>query len=559
MKKNCRFFIILAIILSIGVFFRFWQLDKIPPGLYPDVAINGNDAWRALDEKDFKVFYPENNGREGLFINLISFSFWLFGPSVWAIKIVPAFFGALTIWGIYLFVRRLFSYFGKNYAEQLALLSAFFTAVSFWHVNFSRLGFRAVLVPFCLVWSFYFLSKALSLRTGENNRRLAAIFCWLAAGAFFGLGFHTYIAFRVAPLILIPVLAVEIACYWPRLKELWQKYLSFWGFAKNLCFKDGWWGWGVFLTALVVVILPLCFYFHQHPQDFMGRTGQVSVFSSAEPIKTLTASAGKTLGQFIFYGDGNWRHNLSGSPQIFWPLIPFFWLGLSYSFWQICRPKNYREKNFPALAANGTLAVWWLAMLLPAVLTNEGLPHALRTIGAIPPTYIFAAIGVSLFIGWLQHLINSHLGRKIAAVCLIVAALALAAAEYWRYFIVWGENPETRGAFAQNLADESRYLNSLPDAIAKFVLVNEGGVAVPYPDGLPMPAQTVIFLTGLNKNIHYFIPAPGFGEDQVFETEGPTIFLPLKYDQAVFQNLKKYFPSGQKKDFPTFSIFKLNF
>ncbi len=534
-------------------------MDKIPPGLYPDVAINGNDAWRALNEKDFKVFYPENNGREGLFINLIALSFWLFGASVWAIKIVPAVLGALTVLGIYFLTRQLFSYFKQKRAEQLALLAAFFTAISFWHVNFSRLGFRAIMVPFCLVWSFYFLFKTLAIKaepSDKNNHWLAAAGCWLTAGAIFGLGFHTYIAFRVAPVILLPVFVIEFVRYWPRLKELWQKRPSFWSFLKNVYLKDGWWGWDVFLSVLILAVLPLGFYFYQHPQDFMGRTGQISVMSSAQPLQNLILSAGKTLGQFVFHGDSNWRHNLAGSPQVFWPLIPFFWLGLSYTVWQIGRPRNYREKNFSALAANSTLVAWWLAMLLPAILTNESLPHALRTIGAIPPTYIFAAIGVSLLIGWLRRLISGSVGRKILLVGLIVAALALTAAEYWRYFILWGQSQETRGAFTQYLVDESQYLNSLPAAVTKFVLVNEAGVPVPFPDGAPMPAQTIIFLTGRNENVHYLVPA---SEDDFFTLSEPAVFLPLRYDGKIFQDLKKYFPSGQKEDFSTFSVFKINF
>jgi predicted membrane-bound mannosyltransferase len=59
-KKEIVF---LLVILAIASFFRLWKLDSIPPGLYPDVAINGNDALDSLKTGTFKVFYPENNGR----------------------------------------------------------------------------------------------------------------------------------------------------------------------------------------------------------------------------------------------------------------------------------------------------------------------------------------------------------------------------------------------------------------------------------------------------------------------------------------------------------------
>jgi len=41
MSTKNKELIFLLIILAIASFFRLWQLDKIPPYLYPDVAMNG--------------------------------------------------------------------------------------------------------------------------------------------------------------------------------------------------------------------------------------------------------------------------------------------------------------------------------------------------------------------------------------------------------------------------------------------------------------------------------------------------------------------------------------
>ena len=146
--------IFLLVIIAIAAFFRLWQLDLIPPGLYPDEAINGNEAI----SNPGKIFYPENNGREGLFINLIAGSFSIFGISVWSIRIISALIGILTVLGLYLLTKELFNQ-DENGSRFIALLASFFLAVSFWHVNFSRIGFRAILVPLILVFTFYFLSE----------------------------------------------------------------------------------------------------------------------------------------------------------------------------------------------------------------------------------------------------------------------------------------------------------------------------------------------------------------------------------------------------------------
>ena len=151
--KKYQIIILIILILIIAGFFRLWSLNSIPSGLYPDEAMNGNDAINAISTNKYKLFYPENNGREGLFINLIAFSFQVFGVHVWSLKLIGALAGILTVLGLYFLTKELFN------SAPIALLASFFLAISFWHVNFSRIGFRGILVPFFLVWSFYFFFK----------------------------------------------------------------------------------------------------------------------------------------------------------------------------------------------------------------------------------------------------------------------------------------------------------------------------------------------------------------------------------------------------------------
>src|SRR3989344_6752902 len=83
---------VFLLILLAAVFFRTYQLDSVPPGLYPDEAMNGNDALEALEGAPpaggFKVYYPNNNGREGLYNNLTAVAFKLFGADVVTLKLV---------------------------------------------------------------------------------------------------------------------------------------------------------------------------------------------------------------------------------------------------------------------------------------------------------------------------------------------------------------------------------------------------------------------------------------------------------------------------------------
>ena len=141
--------------------------------------------------------------------------------------------------------------------------------------------------------------------------------------------------------------------------------------------------------------------------------------------------------------------------------------------------------------------------------------------------------------------------------------------EFWRYFIAWGQNPETRSAFTQIYVDQANYLNSLPSEAKKYDFVNEGGVPVPYPNGLPMPTQTLIFLTNRKSDIKYLIPdnceSCQIGQEEAtanllnIEKEEKIVFLPLRYDENLFNEFKKYYPAGQIEKINNFSVFKINF
>lgn len=502
-SRKYQIIFLLLLILGLAGFFRLWQIGSIPPGLYPDEAINGNDALKTLETNQFNVFYPENNGREGLFIWLIALSFKLFGPTAQSIRLVSALLGILTVLGLYLLTKELFN-------KKIALLSSFFLSVSFWHTNFSRIGFRAILVPLLICFSFYFLFRAFRKNTLLD-------YTW--AGIFFALGFYTYIAFRAALLILGMVILLKMIEYWQKNKK---SYL-----------KDGWWKVDIFFVVIIVIALPLGIYFFNNPQDFIGRAGGVSIFSAEQPLKELAISTIKTLGMFNFVGDWNWRHNYAGLPMLNWTVGILFVIGLILSL--------VKKRIF--------LLSWFVFMLLPAVFTYEGLPHALRTIGVIPVVCIFASLGLV----WLFNKV-SKANKEIAILILIFLIIYPTLANFNKYFLQWAKNPNVAGAFRQDLVDLTDYLNNLPANIQKIILVNESGVPVPYPDGLPMPAQTIIFKSNPNKEIKYLTRDEN---SQTILDNQPAIIIPLKYDQAIFRQLSEKWPDGKPRTFQGFTLFEI--
>src|SRR5580658_2555226 len=184
----------LAGVICLAIFFRSYQLPTSPPGLFFDEAANGTDALHAIHTGTWAVFYPQNGGREGLFINVQSLLLQATGiREPWVLRSASAAFGVLTVLGVALLGKELLG-------RETALIAAFFMSVGFWHVNFSRIGLRAISAPFFLTWALFLLilscrvlpQKGLSIRSATLG---------LLAGLVFGLGFHTYTSYRIAPVV----------------------------------------------------------------------------------------------------------------------------------------------------------------------------------------------------------------------------------------------------------------------------------------------------------------------------------------------------------------------
>lgn len=490
--------------MCLAAFFRIWRLNITPPALYPDVAINGINALDSIKNFDFKVFYPDNNGRESLIIWLEAIMFLIFGPSVWALKFTTAVIGIFTVLGVYLLAKQIFKKISPKY-EAIALLSAFLLSISFWHVNFSRIGFRAIMVPFFITFGFYYLLKAFD---SLKNRD------FIISGIFFGMGFYTYISYR----FVILLLGLMIFLYWKESKK-GNSTKSFLTQIKYL------------LLSIFIVALPIGIYFLFHLGDFFGRASGVSIFQQKNPAFALLKSIAFHLGMFNFYGDSNWRHNYSGSPELFWPVGIIFIIGLVISIAGLI--KGSKAKNFSLFISYFLLLSWILILLLPGFLSGEGIPHALRAIGVIPAVYILAGVGGIWFYEKIKtfYVTKSQKIMFFAVMFFIVSLLTYF--ELNRYFYDWGMRKEVYAEFNQNYTNMANYLNSLPDNVNKYVIANDNGVLV---NGIPMPAQTIIFLERVKygkTRATYLKP----DEINKIKAEKGTVILIMKEDSELFINL----------------------
>ncbi|MDP1629325.1 MAG: hypothetical protein Q8L57_01755, partial [bacterium] len=309
--------------------------------------------------------------------------------------------------------------------------------------------------------------------------------------------------------------------------------------------KQGFQKLNVFIIVAVLAALPLGIYFFNHPQDFFGRTGQVSVFSAENIPKELAISFLKSMRKFFWAGDYNWRHNLSGAPQLLWPVGILFIIGFAASIKEIARRKARALEHW-------FLILGFFLMSLPEILTTEGLPHALRSIGAIPFVFMFSGLGVRFVLSEIHYKSSVHKFSANIAIGLILIAVGWLGA--FQYFYLWDDRPETRDAFSQGFVDIGNYLNSLPRESLKTVIVNLDGVLV---DGVPMPAQTVKFVTYRKGEALYL------NKDEIIPEIVPiicrpgSVIAPMVYDEPLFNRLKNILPpQTQLEKINDFWVFK---
>jgi 4-amino-4-deoxy-L-arabinose transferase-like glycosyltransferase len=440
---------ILLAILAVAALLRFARLSDLPPAHYRDVAITALDALRAASGHPCLHYVYD----EGLFANLMGLGFRLLGASDWTVRLPGALMGVLTCFGVY----RLGRVLG---AARAGACGAFLLAVSLWHLILSRSGFRAVMLPLVLAFAMSYLVEG--LRGGRRSRMLIA-------GCLLGLAAHTYPASRAVPLFIPLYLLAELGLE----RAAWAR---------------AWRGLAVFTAAAILIALPMLLHYLHHPRDFNNPARIVSIFSPRLAPGSTANYLGRnlvlTLGMFHLRGDANWRHNLSGAPLLD-PLTGILFLAGLVMAAGMLRGRSAIAIDRPR-GAGGLLLAWVPVMLVPNLLSVEGVPHALRSAGALPAIALLAGFGAVL--AW--ETLDRWAGARAAAALILVAALTLLGSTAWRYFIVWGRSPEVFAAHDGAFRAAAARLRAAPPGARRLLVANGTGFPV---HGRPAEVEAYLF------------------------------------------------------------------
>jgi 4-amino-4-deoxy-L-arabinose transferase-like glycosyltransferase len=430
LARRHSYLILLVVIMLIAVFFRLWRLNHLPPGLHPDEAANGLDIFRILEKHDIRPLYNTNGPRESLFFFLQAIFVVIFGNTITALRIAPALIGVGAVGATYLWAK---SWFG----QRVGLIAALIMAVNPWAVTITRDGFRASMTPLMVSLTLYLYTRAF-----QTKKR-----SWfITAGAVLGLGLYTYLSFRLFP--------VALAAGWLAL-EIWRR--DFIKQYRRLIL--------VSLAATLVVLIPMGLYGLKHPGDIGARASGTSFLNKdlngGHPAKTLATNVAKTLLMFNVHGDENYRHNLGGQPLLNIFVGTMFVLGLLLALSKINRPRYY------------LLLLVWGAMLLPEMVTAEGIPHALRSIGAISPTMVLAALGIEYMLERWYATFPVNTAARASGLAIMLLLLGLTIYQgYVQYFVAWANSPETYEAYSEDAVAIGQYLRVHPFSGQRYVVID---------------------------------------------------------------------------------------
>ncbi len=386
-------------VLLMAVFFNFYDLGRVPGELDSPHAEKILDVQQLLGGAR-PIYFDQGLEHEPLDDYVTAAFVALTGHPLdfMALKLVGAALGVLLVIGTFLLAREWFEF-------SAALVAAALTAMGKWSVALARDGLAFVYTPLVLVFTLYFLARALKFQRRND---------FLMCGAVLGLGLYGSDTFRIVPLLVALLLALGYFSARPRALPYLRHAIL------------------LFALALIVA-LPLVRYAVDQPVAFWYDT-LARVFGSGQPLTLnfvgrFAENLVNAAQMFNWRGDGSWALNVPGDPALDFVTGALFFLGAAYAAY---RWRRHRERVY------AFVLIGLVTMLVPSAINlanPDANPSAVFASGTIPFAFILAALPVV----WLARAVSRFFPRAawtpVAAVGVVLLILAAAAlANFSRYF-----------------------------------------------------------------------------------------------------------------------------
>ncbi|HPA45011.1 MAG TPA: glycosyltransferase family 39 protein [bacterium] len=352
------FFVTALIFLAAA--YRCIGLETHPPGFFRDEADKGYTSyllWRTGKDstgKPYPLFVRSLRVTTSALYQYVDIPFIaVLGLNERAVRLPAALAGCGAILVTFLLARR---WWGLS----AGLWAAGFLSVCPWHFLLSRWAnqsiFLTLWIPLGVFWYDCFLDKKSIL--------IKTLYGLLSAVAF-SLALYTYEPARLfIPLFLILISALAVIYRLEGKERLW-----------------------ILLPVILFVILavPMAHHILTEPGESGRRFRAISIFGASNYAEMVFLFVKNYLAHFsplflFFGGDANLRHSVGFPGQIQIYLLPLWIAGI----WGCMRQGGYRER---------LLLGWLLLFPVAAACTNEGIPHALRSVFALPVLHLIAVVG----------------------------------------------------------------------------------------------------------------------------------------------------------------------
>ncbi len=385
--------LLLCGVFLIGVFFKFYKLSELPPGLNHDAAWEGQYALGIVKgQLPYTPYISAAWGRETLTFYFRAVAVWLLGNVRLAVYGPSVIAGILTLPIIYGWMRNLFG-------NSVALLSTLLFGVSGWSLIFSRVGWRSDYQPLFTALTCYFFIRAMRTRS---------LLHFGLAGVALAATMNTYNAARVFPVVFALWLPIFMLESWH-----WRGFLKRYGYGIVMM--------GVTFT---VAIFPLAWYAVHNWTKFQGRATFLVGSGS------YWVNAKKSALMFNYFANGD--DFFTNTPGLEYFAAIFFVFGF---LWCLLRLRDERAQF---------VLIGLITGMVPGFVSD---PNMNRNIGSMPFVFAMAGLGVFFFARELARLLPQ---RKGMAGALFAAAIGIgsAVATYAQFLgphhrTIWGFYPET--------------------------------------------------------------------------------------------------------------------
>ncbi len=384
MKRAAWLALIVILLIS-----RVYALDALPPGIHYDAASNGVYALNIVFNNARPFFINHMGAPEPLIVYLQAITVWMFGTTVFALRLVTTLSGALSVAALFACANEFV------HDRRVALVAAFALAVSAPLIDLSRLGLRFALVPLFETALLFFAWRG--WRDGAHRD-------WVLAGIVLGLSVYTYIAALMLPALLFVLWVHQFITA----RTLWRSRLT---------------SSAAIVAVSAFVAAPRLIFQIQYPASALLRASQVSLLQNpaVQSAGLLNVILARLLTYAKMFGI-EWQGGSFNLPLLDPFLFALFLLGLAVC---LARWKDIRWSWAPLTI---------LVMLVPDLLgANEPSPNKLRTIGIIPPTFFLVGVGAIYTLDLFKRRARAY---PFAAAGLAIVLIASAARGLDAYFSI---------------------------------------------------------------------------------------------------------------------------